>query len=158
MAFGYRIEAIAILGKEVMLPRGLIGLGIDSIDYCGPEIAQAMGEFATSSRYPILVHCTQGKDRTGLLIALLLLLLEVPIEAITYDYCMSEAELMPERESRMVEIREIGLSEEFAGTPKAWIPKMKEHLDEKYGGVKGYLTSIGVDDTAQEKLVQILSG
>jgi len=40
MIFGYRMEAIAILGREVMLPRGLVGLGFDSIDYCGPEIAE----------------------------------------------------------------------------------------------------------------------
>lgn len=40
MAFGYRMEAISILGKNVMQPRGLIGLGYDSIDNCGPEIAQ----------------------------------------------------------------------------------------------------------------------
>jgi hypothetical protein len=39
MLFGYRMEAISILGREVMKPRGLIGLGYDTIDYCGPEIA-----------------------------------------------------------------------------------------------------------------------
>jgi protein-tyrosine phosphatase len=158
MAIGRRIQAISILGREVMRPRGLIGLGYDSIDYCGLEIAQAMREFATSTRYPILVHCTQGKDRTGLLVAFLLFLLNIPIEAITYDYTMSEKELLPEREARMVEIREIGLTEEFAGTPKEWIPKMKEHLDTKYGGVKAYLTGIGIDEEVQSRLVEILSG
>lgn len=40
MALGYRKEAISILGREVMLPRGLVGLGFDSIDLCGPEIAE----------------------------------------------------------------------------------------------------------------------
>lgn len=40
MLFGYRVKAISILGREVMQPRGLIGLGHDSIDFCGPEIAQ----------------------------------------------------------------------------------------------------------------------
>lgn len=40
MAFGYRMEAISILGKNVMQPRGLTGLGYDSLDNCGPEIAE----------------------------------------------------------------------------------------------------------------------
>lgn len=40
MALGYRMEAISILGREVMQPRGLIGLGYDSMDNCGPEIAE----------------------------------------------------------------------------------------------------------------------
>lgn len=39
MLFGYRMEAISILGREVMNPRGLIGLGYDTIDYCGTELA-----------------------------------------------------------------------------------------------------------------------
>jgi protein-tyrosine phosphatase len=35
---GFRMRAIAILGREVMLPRGLVGLGTDTLDHCGPEI------------------------------------------------------------------------------------------------------------------------
>lgn len=45
MTLGYRIEAISILGREVMLPRGLVGLGFDSIDLCGPEIAEVGSSF-----------------------------------------------------------------------------------------------------------------
>jgi hypothetical protein len=45
MALGYRIEAISILAREVMLPRGLVGLGFDSIDLCGPEIAEVDPSF-----------------------------------------------------------------------------------------------------------------
>ena len=40
IVLGYRMDAISILGREVMQPRGLIGLGYDSIDNCGPEIAE----------------------------------------------------------------------------------------------------------------------
>ena len=40
MLFGYRMEAIGVMGREVLQPRGLVGLGIDSIDLCGDEIAQ----------------------------------------------------------------------------------------------------------------------
>lgn len=38
MVLGYRMEAITILGKDVMQPRGLVGMGKDSLDYCGTEI------------------------------------------------------------------------------------------------------------------------
>lgn len=105
-----------------------------------------------------MVHCTQGKDRTGLIIALLLLLLEVPLEAVTYDYCLSENELLPERESRLAEMREMGFSEDFALTPKDWMPQLVDHLDVKYGGLKGYLHSIGLEEDSQLKLGEILSG
>jgi len=158
MLFGYRMEAISVLGREVMQPRGLIGLGRDSIDHCGPEICNALLELSSSRRYPVMIHCTQGKDRTGLIIALLLFLLDVPLDAITYDYTLSEAELLPERDSRLVEIREIGLSDDFAGTPKDFILQIHHHLEQKYGGITGYLHIIGVDDGTKSRLVEVLQG
>lgn len=158
MIFGFRMQAISILGREVMQPRGLIGLGFDSIDHCGPEIADALRAYATASNYPILIHCTQGKDRTGLIIALVLLLLKVPVDAIQRDYVMSEAELEPERESRLVEIRSIGLTEDFARCPNNWIEKMEGHLGEKHGGVREYCRSIGFSEADEQKLIEILRG
>ena len=38
--FGFRMKAIAILGREVMLPRGLVGLGTDTLDCSGAEIRE----------------------------------------------------------------------------------------------------------------------
>ncbi|KAL3428321.1 tyrosine/serine protein phosphatase [Phlyctema vagabunda] len=156
MALGYRMNAISILGREVMQPRGLVGLGYDSMDHCGPEIAQALRAYATLSNLPMLAHCTQGKDRTGLIVALILFILEIPIEAISQDYCLSEPELLPERESRLTEIRAIGLSDDFAGCPSDWITKMQEHLQEKYGGIKKYCNEIGFTDDEQQRLREVL--
>jgi protein-tyrosine phosphatase len=124
-------------------------------DQCTIRV-QAFREFASANRYPILIHCTQGKDRTGLLVALILLLLDVPLDSITYDYCLSESELLPEQESRLREIKEIGLTEEFAKTPRNWIPELHRHLGWKYGGVRGYLSKIGVDGETQDRVVDVL--
>ncbi|KAG9241859.1 tyrosine/serine protein phosphatase-like protein [Calycina marina] len=156
MAIGRRMKAINVLGKNVMQPRGLIGLGYDSLDACGPEIAEALRAFCHTQNFGILVHCTQGKDRTGLIIAIILFLLEVPIEAMTKDYVMSEGELLPECESRLVEIRSIGLSDDFAGCPKDWIIRIDEYLREKYGSAKSYCTKIGFTEKEQAELIALL--
>jgi protein-tyrosine phosphatase len=37
---GQRMEAISIVGREVMASRGLVGLGYDSVDYCGSAIRE----------------------------------------------------------------------------------------------------------------------
>lgn len=59
------MSGIRIIATEVMLPRGLLGLGIDTVDISGLEIKEALSLYATRESLPILVHCTQGKDRTG---------------------------------------------------------------------------------------------
>lgn len=46
-------------------------------------------------RQPILIHCTLGKDRTGIVFALLLSLVGVPDEAIATEYILSEQGLEP---------------------------------------------------------------
>lgn len=153
MAVGYRVEAISILGHEVMAPRGLIGLGKDSLDHSTSEIREIFTVLADSSNYPILIHCTQGKDRTGLAVILLLLLLDVPtLEAISADYMASENELESERESRMEEIRQVGLGEEFIACPAGFVEAIAGHLKDVHGGVNEYLKRIGVDDRTQHKV------
>jgi protein-tyrosine phosphatase len=101
-----------------------------------------------------MTHCTQGKDRTGLVIALILFLLQIPIPAISHDYVLSESELLPERESRLVEIRSIGLTEDFAGCPPEWIEEMRKHLEENYGGVRAYCRGIGFTEEEEERLIR----
>jgi len=155
-ARGYRTDAISILGKEVMAPRGLIGLGEDSLAYCTAEVRACFEVLGDEENYPVLVHCTQGKDRTGLVVLLVCMLCGVGQHAIEKDYIVSEAELQVEMESRLREIRSIGLAEEFAGCPPDWARKMMEHIDERYGGVDEYLLRCGVTKDTQNKVKSIL--
>ncbi|ETN38785.1 uncharacterized protein HMPREF1541_06823 [Cyphellophora europaea CBS 101466] len=156
MALGYRTEGISVLGKEIMQPRGLIGLGTDTLDHSGPEIKQVFDVLSDESAYPLLVHCTQGKDRTGITVLLVLLLCGVDLSAITADYVKSEAELEPEKEERMKEISSIGLDETFAQCPANFCSDIKEYLSTKYGGVSNYLEKIGVDSHQQEAVRRIM--
>ena len=47
------------------------------------EIAKALRVFVDHNNYPVLVHCIHGKDRTGLIVMLIMLL------------CSVEPEVMP---------------------------------------------------------------
>ena len=44
------------------------------------QVGRALRLWTHQENLPILVHCIHGKDRTGLVIALLLFLIDVPIE------------------------------------------------------------------------------
>lgn len=156
MALGYRTQAISILGTEVMAEKGLVGLGIDSITHCTSEVLAVFRVLANPHSYPVIVHCTQGKDRTGLVTLLVLLLLGVDTEAIKADYLLSQSELASERPDKLREVRSIGLPDEFADCPPDWIDKMVEHINKKYGSAERYLVQCGVTSTMQESVKQTL--
>ncbi|KPM41673.1 hypothetical protein AK830_g4903 [Neonectria ditissima] len=141
--FGYRMQAIRIIGTQVMVPRGLVGLGLDTLDNSGVEIRETLSFYANKTALPSVVHCTQGKDRTGLVCALVLMILGVPVPAIEYDYGLTDAALIPEREQRLIETSQIGLTEEWVSTAKDMIVRIEQHLKDKYGGLDNYLDSIG---------------
>jgi hypothetical protein len=48
------------------------------------EIAKALRVFVDHNNYPVLVHCIHGKDRTGLIVMLIMLLCSVEPEVSTY--------------------------------------------------------------------------
>ena len=56
-------------------------------------IARALRVFAQQENLPCIIHCIHGKDRTGLIVALLLLLLGVDEPTVVLDYAKSELEL-----------------------------------------------------------------
>jgi protein-tyrosine phosphatase len=88
-----------------------------------------------------------------MIICLCLLLLQVPIKAIAFDYLMSEEELVIEKESRMKEIASIGLGEDFAGCPKEWVEEMVRHIDRNHGGIGEYVRSIGLKEKELQGIV-----
>ncbi|KAF2854618.1 tyrosine/serine phosphatase-like protein [Plenodomus tracheiphilus IPT5] len=161
MVLGYRKDAIKILSPHMEAmgviktryanPRDstltcvyLVGLAESSLDVCTREVKQVFDVLSDEQNWPILVHCTQGKDRTGLIVMLVLFLLEIDDKIIEDDYRLSEAELAPEKEERLKEIGSIGLSERFAVCPPDVVSSVHSHVKDKYTSVEKYLESVGV--------------
>ena len=145
MCTGSWTGGISIIGAEVMTPRGLLGLAEDTLEFSTAEIRSIIRLFAFPSSYPILIHCTQGKDRTGLMVILMLLLCGVDRDIITPDYMASERELLPLRDQRLREIRSMGLGDDFVGCQSEFVDGIVKFLDQRRGGVDGYLQSLGLD-------------
>lgn len=153
---GYRIRAIRVMSQEVLLPRGLTGMTLANMDSSGADIAEALQTMIDPASLPILVHCTQGKDRTGLIIAVTLMTLDVPSNAIFHDYMLTQQELLVEKDSRLAEIEEIGLTPEWGDCAADFIEKIQMHIQRKYGGVNEYLDSIGFRELDRQRLVEAL--
>ncbi|KAL2003467.1 hypothetical protein VTN02DRAFT_3778 [Thermoascus thermophilus] len=155
-ASGYRQDAVSIVGREALRPRGLIGLAQDTLDCSADEMRELFDVLAHDETYPTVVHCTQGKDRTGLVVLLLLLLTRaVPVDVIGADYVRSELEVeLDERalEERTLEMRAVGLPDDYARCPPGWTQAVTDYLDERYRGVEGYLLSLGIDREKQGRI------
>ncbi|MGH3492238.1 MAG: tyrosine-protein phosphatase [Sciscionella sp.] len=61
------------------------------LDNAAVAIVGAYRELGNDAALPAVVHCTFGKDRTGVVIAVLLALLGVPEQMIAADYAKSES-------------------------------------------------------------------
>ncbi len=102
--------------------------------------ASVQGFFAALARrdtYPVLFHCSAGKDRTGVMAALLLELLGVKRSIIMDDYLQSR------RNSAKLEVHEEWLGEIFS-------------LIDKAGGVRRFLQAQGVDAEDLDVIPSIL--
>lgn len=153
---GYRKEAISIVGANVMAERGLDGLATDSLIHCKAEVKQLFDVLCDSNSYPVVVHCTHGKDRTGLVVLLVLLLCGVPQQVIQSDYSLSESELLPEREEKLAENRSCGLPDSFGDCPVDWTSNVCNFINETHGGIGKYLESCGVTIEQQQALKEVL--
>lgn len=87
----------------------------------------------------------------------MLFLLGTPIDAVRHEYTASWAGLAPVRKQMLVEIEEVGLDETYAMTPEELVQDVYGFLEKRWGGVQGYLESIGVGEDVRGRLVGTLT-
>jgi HAD superfamily hydrolase (TIGR01509 family) len=113
------------------------GLVLD-LDRNRDHIAQVLRAVADApANRPVVVHCHAGKDRTGLLIALLLELAGVPREAIAADYALLELQD----------------ADPYRRTAPETILDSLAFVDSAYGGMRGYLGWLGLSAGEIHRLV-----
>jgi protein tyrosine/serine phosphatase len=119
------------------------------IDVNAGSIVEALRLISDPANRPVVVHCTAGKDRTGIVIAMLLDILGVDHEAIVADYHLTAANMAPivERIRRAAVFQENGLAAApdwiFAsepGTMRAFL----ERMTARYGGAEQWARGHGL--------------
>jgi protein-tyrosine phosphatase len=135
-------------GTLPVVPYDLKDLYRMILDHRQEQIRSIISELLLPGRLPAIVHCTAGKDRTGIIVALLLGAVDVPHEVIVEDYALSDQYL------RILnsELRQQAISN---GYDAEWFDRLLQcqpetmqdtlsHLDDKYGGIKDYLLQCGI--------------
>lgn len=124
------------------------------------ELQQIFAILAESGA-SVLYHCTAGKDRTGVVSALLLELAGVPQETILEDYSLTAVcltPLMEELRSDRPEGMPAEMYEHFIGCDPANMVMMLGHLAEKYTNAERYLRDIGITEMQLQALKARLIG
>ena len=109
---------------------------------------------------PVLFHCTAGKDRTGLVAALVLGVAGVHADHIVEDYAATThyaAGLMDHlRQEASAKGHDLSAYNKLLLSEPEFMRETLEHLEQAYGGVEGYLEKIGLEAEVVEKLRQKL--
>ncbi len=129
------------------------------------SLATAVAVIADSGQVPVLIHCTAGKDRTGLAVALTLEAAGVDRATVVADYTQSALNLdgawmnqaMTALLSQGVPIS-TRLFEALGGSPDHAMTDFLASLDREYGSVTGFLLSHGVLESSLVRLREKLVG
>jgi protein tyrosine/serine phosphatase len=117
--------------------------------------AAAVRAVAEAPTGGVVIHCVGGKDRTGLVAALLLRLAGVGHEAIGADYALSEANLRAFNEAWIAKAED-DLERERrrrrGEAPAAAMVEVVCELERRYGSVRGYLRAAGVEAEALDRV------
>lgn len=113
---------------------------------------------------PVLVHCTVGKDRTGVTVAIALAAAGVDRDAVIADYARTETLLPAERNAQVVAaIRALHPdnvhAEDLATrSPAPVMRALLDRLDREHGSPSDYLRAHGLDDAELGELRRVLVG
>lgn len=120
-----------------------------------PNFARALAAIADAHEGAVVFHCAGGKDRTGLVAALLLRLAGAPIDEIARDYALT-FEMRSGHPDRWVDAApdetERAKRAFMQHTPPAAMRRALEQLEREHGSVEAYLRHAGLDEAHIERL------
>lgn len=140
-------------------------LYVETIDDCTAQVVRAVNAIAAKNGAGnggcVAVHCFAGKDRTGIISALLLSVAGVEDEAIVRDFAASDEGVLrlcagwlasaDDEAERTYRTR-------ILTAPAAAMATTLDHISTKWGGAEPYLLTHGVDEGAVADLRLKLAG
>src|ERR1700754_897746 len=138
----------------------LLGTYLGFLEADPEPMRLAVSTLIDSHNHPTLFHCAAGKDRTGALSAILLELLGVPRTLNAQDYALT-GERIDRVFARLSEMevyrrRLSGLSDTVRSSDEATLITFLEALDERHGGVEGWVAGQGIGAEELERFREAL--
>lgn len=124
------------------------------LDHYPDAVADIMRAVIQARPGGVVIHCHAGKDRTGIVVALLLSLVGVPHTMISADYAESQVRLWPIYARFLAETKDPEALD-FWSRPTATVEMMDmmlAHVATQHGGAEQYLLAAGL---APEEIAQL---
>jgi protein-tyrosine phosphatase len=130
-----------------------------ALDY-RDELSELLQGLSDPSDLPALIHCTHGRDRTGVAVAITLRALDVPQETVLEDYMLSNKFW----ESKTSHLSCLASCASLFRTPRSEVNALLEvrpeyleaaftAIDERYGSFDNYLNEgLSIDKATLERL------
>ena len=136
-------------------------LYVETIDVRASQVVRVLNAVAESNGACVAVHCFAGKDRTGIVAALLLALAGVDDAVIVRDFAASDAgvlRLCAEWVASAEDDTERSYRKRVLTAPAAAMASMLAHVTAKWGGAASYLLAHEVEPDTVEGLRRRLAG
>lgn len=154
---GIRVASVPIYGSEPPRVGRIEDIYASLLRDRGDALARAVAEIADAEG-AALVHCTAGKDRTGLVVALALLAAGAAVDTVVADYARSGRDVRPVREraardiaaGEAAELREQTLRLHLESPPEAIAHALR--VVDELGGAEAYLRGHGLTPTQLGRL------
>ncbi len=129
---------------------------LEMLEEGGDKIRTILEELAEPDCGAVVFHCSGGKDRTGVVAAVILRALGVSDDDIVADYAQSENYLRGAIDRYRAELEELGIDREAieyltSSSPARMRYTLKE-WDRRWGSAEGYLDWIGVTSACRRAL------
>ena len=127
------------------------------IEHREEQVGEVLAILAGREALPALYHCAGGKDRTGVISALLLELAGVAKETIAQDYGLTARYLWDRWQSEPPEVEGGAVLRDWPDYQREFCPpecmvKVLDFLEARYGGAEGFARSAGLGDRQIDSL------
>jgi protein-tyrosine phosphatase len=117
------------------------------------NVVEAVRRLAAPDAGPAIVHCAAGKDRTGVVVAMVLDVVGVERDAIVDDYAQSSEQIEALFRRWTAASGEPMPEDLTPHHPRAEVMRaVLDHLDAEYDGAAGWLVETGLDESALDRL------
>lgn len=145
----HRLEQIQNVPTLDIIYRGVVGEEI-----CYSRLGEVIKSIMHSDVYPIMYHCSEGKDRTGIITMLLLSMLDFDVDQIVEDYLIVNKGLIFKSKiyyfliSTLKRDKELAIkTRDFSIAKKEYILGAIDEIKTKFGSVESYIRNqLGITD------------